>query len=187
LNEDQDDTRRYRQSRIALDVHQGRMGRHVVAYEQEVVRARAATYLLEAHEHEHRELDHDCIEVGSNDEEALRCRMEPSVRKGEDEMREHRDRDQAYCKSDGERQRLVGLDERPGEQHEPRADHESACPAFAPPGRGGEPRDDEREAGDDREGGQCRTVAAKLTPVDCDGAQCGAGKGSGADRDDEGM
>ena len=69
------------------------MDGHVVTDEQEVVRARATADLLDAHEHEHHDLDHDRVEYAAADDEALPDRMEPSVRKGQDEMREHRSRD----------------------------------------------------------------------------------------------
>ena len=45
---------------------------------------------LGVHEHEHHDLDHDCVEIGRTDDEALPVRVEPSVRKDEDEIHEHR-------------------------------------------------------------------------------------------------
>ena len=58
-----------------------------------LLRARAAADLLDAHEHEHHDLDHDRVEIGRTDDEALPVRVEPAVRERQDEMREHRSRD----------------------------------------------------------------------------------------------
>ena len=54
---------------------------------------------LDAHEHEHHDLNHDRVEIGRADDEALPERVEPAVREGEDEMREHRGRDAAATTS----------------------------------------------------------------------------------------
>ena len=119
-NQDERDGCRDGEARVPLDAHQPHVDGHVVADEQEVVRARAAADLLDAHEHEHHDLDHDRVEVGRADDEALPVRVEPSVREGQDEMREHRGRDQADDQPDRERQRAIRLDERPGEEREAR-------------------------------------------------------------------
>ena len=100
------------------------MDGHVITDEQEVVRARATTDLPYGHEHEHRDLDQNRVEIGRTDDEALPARVEPSVRKDEDEMREHRGRDPEHNQAERERHRAIRVDERPGEEREAGADHE---------------------------------------------------------------
>ena len=102
-----------------------------------LLRAGATADLLDAHEHEHHDLDHDRVEIRRRDDKALPARMEPAVR-------ERRGRDaRARPPESGLTTRPTvngterfACDKRPGEEREPGADHERARPAV----RGGAPR-----------------------------------------------
>jgi hypothetical protein len=142
-----------RDTGVSLCVHQRRVEIHLVAYEQEVARAGATTDVADVHEHEHQDLKNDRGEIGAADEQSFECRVEPAVRESEHEMREHRVGNQGCCEPDRERQGSIRFGKRAGEQYESRADHESAGPPFRTARPRGEPRDDERDAGHDRERG----------------------------------
>lgn len=58
--------------------------------------------------------------------------MEPTVRKGEDEMRQRGRRNRAQGKADRERQRAIRRDKRAGEEREPYPDHERSRQPFGP-------------------------------------------------------
>ena len=169
---------------VPLDAHQPHVDGHVVADEQEVVRARAAADLLDGHEHEHHDLDHDRVEVGRADDEAL------PVASGAGRPGKTRTRCASTAagmpsdsQADRERQRAVRLDERPREEREAGADHERARPPLRAASRSDEARRDERDAGHDREGGERRALAAKLAPLDRRRGQRRARGSGGADAD----
>jgi hypothetical protein len=158
---------------------------HVVTDEQEVVRAGAAADLLEAHEHEHHDLDQDRVEIGRPDDLAFPDRMEVSVRKCQDEMRQHSSRNPAHDQPDRERHRPICLDERPGEEHEAGADHERAGPPLRAARRRDQACGDERDTGHDRERGQRRAVAPQRAPLDGSRSQRSASGSRGTDADDD--
>ena len=71
MSQDEHDGCRDGEARVPLDAHQPHVDGHVVTDEQEVVRARATADLLDAHEHEHHDLNHERVEIGRADDEAL--------------------------------------------------------------------------------------------------------------------
>ncbi len=153
LGEDYRDSRSNRDTGVSLCVHQRRMEIHLVAHEQEIARTGTTTDVADVHEHEHQDLKHDRGEICAADEQSLKRRVEPAVRESEHEMREHRVWYEGCCEPDRERQGSIRFGKRAGEQYESRADHESAGPPFRTARPRGEPRDDERDAGHDRERG----------------------------------
>ena len=162
------------------------MDGHVVADEQEVVRARAAADLLDAHEHEHHDLDHDRVEIGRTDDEALPDRVEPSVRE-----RPGRD---ARAPRPGSRvttSPTVNGSERFAWTSVPAKSAKPAPIMSAPVHRSGRrdeatrPADDERDAGHDREGGQRGAVARSWPRWIAAAASRRAGGSGDTDSDDD--
>ena len=148
-SEDERDADGEGEAGISLDGHQPHVDAHVVAHEQEVVRARATADLLDPHEHEHHDLNHERVDVGRADDERA-----PSV-----EWSRPSGNTRTRCASTAVGMRATASptvngsdrfasDERPGEERKARADHERARPPLraARPRRQGPPTTNETPA-----------------------------------------
>ena len=111
--------------------------------------------------------------------------MEPTVRKGEDEMRQRGRRNRAQGEADRERQRAVRRDERAGEEREPDADHERSRQPFGAAAPGDKACAHERDSRQNRERRESGGVVTHLPVLNPDRTERRARGRSDADRNAE--